>query len=75
VAPAKSGEPAAIPAGQAARLGQGAHLGATATGVEAEGRPARWGTGGQARWPRRLGENGEEARCWATSELGRFTGG
>jgi hypothetical protein len=75
VAPAKSSEPAAIPAGQAARLGQGAHLGATATGVEAEGRPARWGAGGQARWPRRLGENSEEARCRATSELGRFTRG
>jgi hypothetical protein len=33
------GEQAAIPTGQAARLGQGAHLGATVTGVEVgEGR-------------------------------------
>jgi hypothetical protein len=71
VAPAKSGEPAAVPAGQAARLGQGAHLGATATGVEAEGRPARGRAGDQARWPRRLGASSEEARCWATSDLGR----
>jgi hypothetical protein len=30
------------------------------TGVGAEGRPARWDAGGQARWLRRLGETGEE---------------
>jgi hypothetical protein len=53
------GEPAALPAGQVARLGQGAHLGATVTGVGAEGRPARGRAGDQARWPRRLGETGE----------------
>jgi hypothetical protein len=35
------GEPAALPVGQVARLGQGAHLGATVTGVGAEQRPAR----------------------------------
>jgi hypothetical protein len=60
---AKSGEPAAVPTGQAARLGQGGHLGATATGVEAEGRMARGRAGDQARRPRRLGASGEEARC------------
>jgi hypothetical protein len=70
-APAKSGEPAAIPAGQVARLGQGAHLRTTATGVEAGngrrgGAPAarHGGRGGS-------GENGGDARCWATSDLGR----
>jgi hypothetical protein len=51
------GEPAAIPAGQAARIGQGGSPRATETGVEAEGRPKRWPAGGQARWPRRLREN------------------
>jgi hypothetical protein len=53
------GEPAALPVGQVARLGEGAHLGATVAGVGAEGRPARGRAGDQARWPRRLGETGE----------------
>jgi hypothetical protein len=40
-----------------------------------EGRPARWGAGGQARRPRRLGGNGEEARVCTTSDRVRYTGG
>jgi hypothetical protein len=44
-------------AGQVARLDHGAHLGLGEAGVGAEGRPARGRAGGQARWPRRLGEN------------------
>jgi hypothetical protein len=54
VAPAKTGEPAALPAGQAARVDGKLTKGLGVAGVGAEERPARWDAGGQARRPRRL---------------------
>jgi hypothetical protein len=64
------GEPAALPAGQVARLDHGAHLGLGEAGVGAEGRPARGRAGGQARWPRRLGENRRGGGVLGNKRLG-----
>jgi hypothetical protein len=41
------------------------------TGIGAEGRPARWDAGGQARWPRRLGETGEEGVALDNKRTGK----
>jgi hypothetical protein len=39
-----------------------------------EGRPARGFGCGRRRWPRRLGEDGEEALRWAIKRLGEVYG-
>jgi hypothetical protein len=43
-------------------------------GAGVEGRPARGFSGGRRRWPRRLGEGGEEALHWAIKRLGEVYG-
>jgi hypothetical protein len=41
------------------------------TDVGAEGRPVRWGAGGQAQQPRRLGETGEEGVALDNKRTGK----
>jgi hypothetical protein len=53
---ANTGEPAALPAGQAIVLDQVLTYELWDAGVEAEERPATGFGGGRRRWPRRLGE-------------------
>jgi hypothetical protein len=55
------------------------------TSVGAEEQPARWGAGGQARWPQRLGETGEDGTGldnkrprevhWGLGNLGKWSAG